>query len=443
MTSCFVCSLRSTERAGDLRFVAAALRERGQTDHRGREAERRHFDVAEGRAGAEFVRLRNGDDHTRARFVDRLQVVREDFEELRDFKAFAGTDERNVRAGLQDAAVNANVVDLLDEGVDAGLENLRDDGAFRIGDDFDVFAVGVLRDAGDRVGREGVSGERVEEFGHPDAGFRRNAEDRNQRFFFNALGDQLGEFFVVREFAFEVAFHRGVVDGDDRFDELFVQFVRVDEGAGGFRRFQGADDAAEVRAATDRDVEEDGFRAEDVANVVDEFVELNVVGVHLRNDDDATQTGRFRFFEDATGVDFEARLGVDDDRGGVRGAHRADRAADEVRITGGVEDVETFAGVIEVDAGGFDRVLVRFFFVVEVANARAGVDAGRRLLQFAGNVQEGVGHRGFAGTAVTAQDNVANVSRIDRRHRLLPRFENYADRAGQKAAPRFKFAIND
>ena len=372
-----------------------------------------------------------------------MQVVREDFEELRDFIAFAGTDERNVRAGLQNAAVDANVVDLLDEGVDAGLENLRDDGTGRIGGNFDVFAVGVLRDTGNRVGRKSVSGERVEKFGHPDAGFRRNAEDRNQRFFFNTFGDQFRKFFVVREFAFEVAFHRGVVDGNDRFDKLFVQFVRVDEGAGGFRRFQGADDAAEVRAATDRDVKENGFRAENVANVVDEFFELNVVGVHLRDNDDATQTGRFRFFEDAAGVDFETRLGVDDDRGDVRGAHRADRAADEVRVAGGVEDVETFAGVIEVDAGRFDRVLVRFFFVVEVANARAGVDAGRRLLHFAGNVQEGVGHRGFAGTAVTAQDNVANVSRIDLRHGLLPRFEKYAERAEQKAAPRFKFAIND
>jgi len=362
---------------------------------------------------------------------------------LRDFKTFAGTDERNVRAGLQNAAVNADIVDLLDEGVDAGLEDLRDEGAVRIGGNFDVFAVGVFRRADDRVGREGVSGERVEKFGHPDAGLRRNAEDRNQRFFFNSLGDESSEFFVVRKFAFEVAFHRGVVDRNDRFDERFVQFVRVDQGAGGFRRFQSADDAAKVRAATDRDVEENRFRAEDVANIVDEFFKFNVVGVHLRNDHDATQTGRFRFFEDATGVDFETRLGVDDDRGGVRGAHRADRAADEVRITGGVEDVETFAGVIEVDARRFDRVFVRFFFFVEVANARAGVDAGRRLFHFAGNVQEGVGHRGFAGTAVTAQDNVANISRIDLRHGLLPRLEKYADRAEQKAAPRFKFAIND
>ena len=60
-----------------------------------------------------------------------------------------------------------------------------------------------------------------------------------------------------------------------------------------------------------------------------------------------------------------------------------------------------FISPLKIRARRFDRVLVRFFFVVEVANARTVVDAGGTLY-FTGKVQEGVGKSGFSGPAVTA-----------------------------------------
>ena len=56
--------------------------------------------------------------------------------------------------------------------------------------------------------------------------------------------------------------------------------------------------------------------------------------------------------------DFDAAVGVDDDHRRIDAAQRADRLADEVGIAGRVDDVEVFAGVLEVRDARFDRVLV-------------------------------------------------------------------------------------
>ena len=97
--------------------------------------------------------------------------------------------------------------------------------------------------------------------------------------------------------------------------------------------------------------------------------EVDVVGVHPVDDDHPPQAGLFRLGEHAAGVDFDARLGVDDDRRRIDAPHRADRLADEVGIAGRVDHVEVLAGVVEMHHAGFDRVLVMLLFLVEVADA--------------------------------------------------------------------------
>ena len=101
--------------------------------------------------------------------------------------------------------------------------------------------------------------------------------------------------------------------------------------------------------------------------------------IHLVDDDHPAQAGLLGLVEHAAGVHLDARLGVDHDRRRVDAPHRADRLADEIGIAGRVDHVEVLAGVVEMHHGGFDRVLVVLLFFVEIADARAVVDAGQTL----------------------------------------------------------------
>ncbi len=146
-------------------------------------------------------------------------------------------------------------------------------------------------------------------------------------------------------------------------------------------------------------------------DVADELGEIDVLGVHLGDDDHPTQARLAGFLEHPASVHFDAGVGVDADGGGFDGPHRADRLADEIGIARRVDQIEMLAGVVEVHQGRFDRVLVVLFFFVEVADAGAIVDAGRAG-HGAGKVQNLVDQRGFARRTVPAKGNVADVGDV-------------------------------
>ena len=134
--------------------------------------------------------------------------------------------------------------------------------------------------------------------------------------------------------------------------------------------------------------------------------------------EDAAEAGVARFLPRAAGVDLDAGVGVDRDQRRVGGPQGADRLADEIRIAGRVDDVESLAGVIEVDDGRFDRMLVVLFFFVEVADAGAGIDAGLAAHR-ARLHQQLVDQRGLARGAVPADRDVANVLDVSRHDSFL------------------------
>ena len=72
-------------------------------------------------------------------------------------------------------------------------------------------------------------------------------------------------------------------------------------------------------------------------------------------------------------------MGVDHDRGRLDRAKRADRLADEIGIAGRVDQIESLAGMVEMDDRRFDRVFVGFFHLVEIADTGAVVNAGRPM----------------------------------------------------------------
>ena len=177
---------------------------------------------------------------------------------------------------------------------------------------------------------------------------------------------------------------------------------------GVFRHLERAGHAAEIGALAQGNIQKLAALAEHLLDVLHERGEVDVVGVHLVDGDEPAQAGLARLVEDPAGGHADAALGVDLDDHRVDGVHRADRLPDEVGVAGGVDRIEPLAVVVEVHHVGLDRVVVDLLFLVEIANARAVVDAGRTgdgARHGKNLVQEGRLSRG----PVSAECHVANV----------------------------------
>jgi hypothetical protein len=188
-----------------------------------------------------------------------------------------------------------------------------------------------------------------------------------------------------------------------------MDFFRVDQGPGRIASVaQRADHAFKFRAVADGHIHQDAVGAKRIADPLDERREIDVVLVHLVDDDEPPEARLARFLKDAAGVHLDAAVGVDHDGGHVGPAERPDRLADEVAVARRVDDVESLPVVVQMDDARLDCPLVGLLLDVEVADAGAGIDArlgrdGARL------EQQFVGQRGLSRTAVAAECNVANV----------------------------------
>ena len=145
------------------------------------------------------------------------------------------------------------------------------------------------------------------------------------------------------------------------------------------------------------------------------FGKIDVLGIHLADDNHPSQSRLAGLLEHPARVHFDAGMGVDDDRRGFDGPQRADRLADEIGIARRVDQIEMLAGVVEMHQGGFDRILVVLFLIVEIAHAGAIVDA-RRPGDGAGKIQNSVDQRGLSRRAVTAQNHIADIRNVIFRH---------------------------
>ena len=310
---------------------------------------------------------------------------------------------------LQRARVDADEAHLLHEGIDAGLEDLRHQRPVGVGHDVDHFLVGGDGGAVDRVGRQAAEDQGVEQFLHAHARLGRAADDGDQRAAGHGVDDQPRKFLVARFHAVEVAGHHVLVDLDNRLDERGVDIIRIDQGALDIcRHLERARHAAEIGARAQGNVQELAGLAEHLLDAFHQRGEIDVVGVHLVDGDEPAQAGFARLVEDPAGGHADAALGVDLDDHRIDGVDRPDGLPDEVGVAGGVDRIEPLAVMVEVHHVGLDRVMVRLLFVVEIANARALVDAGRtrdRARHGKNLVQEGRLSRG----PVSADGHVANI----------------------------------
>ncbi len=340
-------------------------------------------------------------------------------EQRAEFDSFASCGGVDDVVLLHRAGIDADIRELLHKGVDAGFEDLSDERAVRVGFEFDFravfhcFAFHVSR-------RRGAGDQAVEQFRQTDTRFGADAEDGNERAVGDGLVNEVGHLVGGWLFAFKILFHQLLVDFDDRFDELGVDFGGVQQRARVGSTFdQGVHNPFEVRPVTHGDVERHAGVAEGFADVFDEAGKVNVIAIHLGDDNQPPDAGLFGFLENAAGVHLDAAVGVDADGGGIDAPHGPDGLADEVAVAGGVDDVEAGAGVGEVGQAGLDRPLVGFFLGIEIEDAVAVVHAvlaGDR----AGFDQQRVAERRLARAAVPAKDNVADIFNFRFSHGEVP-----------------------
>ena len=275
---------------------------------------------------------------------------------------------------------------------------------------------------GNRIGCQTTQGHRIQQFRQPDTRLAGTAENRDQRAFGHRAHDQPRQFLFGRRRPFEVPPHHFFVDLDDRFEQRIVDFVRVEQRAAGVgRHLQRAEHTFERRAVADRHIQQHAGGAPHFADRVDQRREINVIGVHLVDHDDAAEPRLARLIEHAASVDFDARLSIDDDHRGVGAVHRADGLADEVGVARRIEHLEVLSSMIEVHELGFDRVLVVLLFRIEVADARPVIDTRMRSDR-AGLHQHVVDERCLATPAVTTEYKIANVLNFRFRHCWNPLF---------------------
>ena len=148
-------------------------------------------------------------------------------------------------------------------------------------------------------------------------------------------------------------------------------------------------------ALPQRHVEQQAALAEQLLNATQQFGKIDIVRVHPVDHDYPPQPGFFCLGEHPAGVYFYARLGVYHYHRGIDAAHRADGLADEVGISGRIDDVESLAGMIEMHHAGFDGVFMMFFLFVEIAYAAAVVHADQAVDHARGR-EHAVDQRGLA-----------------------------------------------
>ena len=285
-------------------------------------------------------------------------------------------------------------------------------GAAGIGHDFHHVVVGVDGRAMHRTGGQAAEDQGVQQLFHAYAGLGRAADDGDERPAGDRLHDQPADFLVARLGAVEVAGHDVLVDLDDRLDERGVDGAGIDQRPGRVRgHVERAGHAAEIGPLAQRDVEQLARLAEHFLDGLHEGGEVDVVGVHLVDGDEAAHARLARLVEDPPRGDADAALGVDLDDDRIDGMDGADRLADEIGVAGRINGIEPLAAVVEMDDVRLDAMVVDPLFLVEIADARAVVNACRAGDR-AGHGEDFVQKGRFSGGAVSGECHVANVLRL-------------------------------
>ena len=163
--------------------------------------------------------------------------------------------------------------------------------------------------------------------------------------------------FLRRHFAlFQVLLHQLLVDLDHLVDELAVRFV----DRGEVRLALGREEAiGDLAAVARRQVERQAFLAEGLLDALEQVLAIDVLGVDLVDHDEAVEAALLRPLHEAPGHHLDAVLRIDHDRHGLHRGERGQRVAEEIRVTGRVEQVDAHLLAVRLHGEGGDGELER------------------------------------------------------------------------------------
>ena len=329
-------------------------------------------------------------------------------EQVADLERLAVVADEQLAVLGDRALMDAENAELADEGINQHLEHMRHRMLLRIGDRLeflDRLAFAFQERFGvafERVGQQ--FDEDVQQLLDPCAGAGRDEADRNQVAFAQRFPKGRAQLLRLDILALQVQRHQVLI----HFDHLIHQ-GGVGAGHAGKVAVAGSgEEAVHDRGATvGRQVDRQAFLAETFLNLVQQGGQVNVFGVNLVDDDHPALPALGGALEHPLGHRFDAGLGVDDDRYGVHCRQYRNRLADEIGKARGVEQVDMSAAVVQIDQGRVQRVLVRLFLRVEIADRVAFFhDAGRG--QLAGAMQNGLHQGGFSSRAMPDQGDIAD-----------------------------------
>jgi hypothetical protein len=156
-----------------------------------------------------------------------------------------------------------------------------------------------------------------------------------------------------------------------------------------------------------RQIEQQAFLAETLADVAHQARQIDVLGVDLVDHDHPRQPACLGGTHHALGGEFDAGLGVDHHHGGIDARQRRGSLSRKIRVARRIDevDVHTFPG--EVGQRRIQRVAGDLFLRIEIADGvallHAALDVDRTRLE-----QQGFRQRGLAGAAVTDESDGAD-----------------------------------
>jgi hypothetical protein len=186
----------------------------------------------------------------------------------------------------------------------------------------------------------------------------RAAEHREELNSDGALADQRADLVIVRHFAFEIGFHRGVVGLDDGLDEQFAvllglvleisrdfnnvplraeRLVAPDDGV----HLDQIDNALEVVLSADRQLHDDRGCTKTGLDHRHRAIEIGAGLVHLVAEDHARDVVLVGLAPDSLGLRLNTGIGVEQRNRAVEHAQRTLDFNGEVNVAWSVDDVET------------------------------------------------------------------------------------------------------
>ena len=163
-----------------------------------------------------------------------------------------------------------------------------------------------------------------------------------------------------------------------------------------------------VGALADRDLDRDDLGGEARLDALVDAVEVGVLLVQHRDDEEHGILPRDGLAEHDLGADLDAGRGGDDDERAVGGGESGDRVAQEVGVARGVDEIDLGVHPLGVGAAEVDGVLALDLLGGEVGERGAVLD-GAVALGGPGNESERVDQSGLPARAVSHDRDVADL----------------------------------